>query len=273
MNSTREQVGRIIDLELVNYSASIAIAQVTPGLQVTMRDDVIITTSDAFPFPDTNHACLLRATRQTADSLIAEIIDHFQSKNMPTTIFASPACAPSDLPERLLRRGFVEQRSKDAWLVLDLFNFQAPSLSTDATIERITQDQALAFAQVFLTAFEIDVDFAPSMAQFIQSGTSLPASRHYIAWLDDQAIGTCSMIRHGNFGIMGSVGVLRAHRKSGVAASLAIEAMAEAREHGVDTIIGQTTADTELERSLRASGFERVFTRTCYILQTRASHR
>ena len=273
MNPTREQVDRIADLELANYTASIAIAQVTPGLKVILEDDVIITASKAIPFPDANHACLLRATRQTTDNLISKIIEHFQSNNAPTTVFASPACTPADLPERLLRRGFVEQRAKDAWLVLDLLNFKIPSLSTNATIKQITQDETLAFAQVFLTAFEMDVDFAPRTAQYIQPGTSLPTTHHYIAWLDEQAIGTYSLIRHENFGIMGSVGVLQAHRKNGIAADLATEALTKAREHGVDTIIVQTTADTKLERLLRTRGFDRVFTRTCYILQGKASYR
>ena len=193
---------------------------------------------------------------------------------MPATIFCSPACTPADLPERLSRQGFIEQQSKDAWLVLDLLNFQAPPLpSTTVTIRPITQDEPLVFAQVFLTAFEMDVDFAPYMAQFIQPATSLSNTRHYLAWLDDQPIGTCSMVYNGNFGILGSSGVLRAHRKSGVATRLAVEAMTEAREHGVDTILVQTTADTGLERLLCASGFERVFTRTCYILQAKASHK
>ena len=89
MNPTKEQIDRIADLEWANYAATLATAQVTPGIDVIQRDDVIITSSEIFPSPDANHACLLRATPQTADDLIAEVVDCFKPKGLPTTISVS----------------------------------------------------------------------------------------------------------------------------------------------------------------------------------------
>ncbi|MDY7075337.1 MAG: GNAT family N-acetyltransferase [Chloroflexota bacterium] len=266
MNTTTERIARIAELEWANYAATSATARVTPGLDVVLRDDVIITSSEAFPSPDANHACLLRATSQTVDSLIAEVTDYFKSKDLLPTLFISPACTPADLPERLLGWGFVKQRTEEAWVVLDLLDFQIPALSHKVVIRRVAQDQALAFAEIFMAAFDLPSDFAPYMAQLLEPSLSLPGVRHYIALIDGQPVGTCSLIRHKNFGILGSAGVLLEHRKSGAATNLAIKAVTEAREQGIDTVMAQTMAGTWLERLLCISGFKRVFTRTCYTL-------
>ena len=75
-----------------------------------------------------------------------------------------------------------------------------------------------------------------------------------------------SLLRYEHWGVFGSGGVAPAHRRSGAATNLVIEVIAEAQKHGVDTLMGQTTAGTSLERLLRIIGFERAFTRTCYTL-------
>ena len=103
-------IQRIADLEEANYAATLITAQVTPGLTVSLRDDVIMTTSETLPSPDTNHACRLKSTPQHIDSLLDEITEHFRARDRPTTIFVSPACTPANLGDLLRARGFLQQR-------------------------------------------------------------------------------------------------------------------------------------------------------------------
>ena len=267
MNLKPEQIARIADLEWASYVATTATTRVTPGVEVIMRDDIVITTSQAFPSPDVNHACLLRATPQGVDSLIAETIEHFESKGVPTTIFVSPACTPADLSEHLSRRGFVEQPTGDAWLTLDLLNFEMPILPPVGIVTReIMAHETLTFAEIFMAAFEMPVAFAPYMVQILEPSMNLPIIHHYMALVDEQPVGICTMLYHENTCILGSAGVLPTHRKSGAATYLAVKAMTEAREQGADTVIVQTASGGWLERVLCANGFEKVFTRTCYVL-------
>jgi len=260
-------IERIAELEWANYAAILATAQVTPGLDLIMRDDVIITSSAASPIPDLNHACLLRATAETLDSLIAEIIQHFTSRGLPAAIYVSPACTPGDLPSRLLERGFVQQEEEEAWLAFDgLLSFELPPLPSKASIRRITPDEIPVFAEVFVRAFGMPADLAPYMAQVMQPSAGLPGIYHYLATVDGRPVGTCSLACYERFGILGSAGVLPAFRKRGAATGLVIRAMTEAQQQGVDTVILQTTADRPLERLLRISGFSRAFTRSCYVL-------
>jgi len=267
MNTTMQRIARIVNLEWANYAATSAMAQITPGLDVTLRDDVIITSSEVLPSSDVNHACLLRATPQTVDNLIAEVVNYFSLRDLPAAIFISPACTPADLPGRLLRQGFVKQEAEEAWMVLDhLLSFEIPSPIPEIVVRQISQDEALTFAEVFMAAFDVPVDFAPYMAQLLEPSIKLPGVHHYVALFDGQPVGTCSLLRYENFGILGSAGVVPAHRGRGGATNLAIEAITEAQKQGVDILMLQTTAGTWLDRLLCLSGFKKVFTRICYTL-------
>jgi hypothetical protein len=241
-------------------------------LEVVLRNDVILTSSRAFPTPDTNHACLLRTSPEGADGLIAEVTAYFGSRNLqgdtsPVVIYVSPACAPGDLRERLLARGFHRQQEEESWMVLeDLPNFNLPSPYPGFTVKPITKSEATVFAEVFMAAFDLPIDFAPLMAQLIEPTVGLSTVLHYLALEEGQPVGTCSMLRHESFGVLGSTGVLTRRRGAGAATSLAVRALTDARDHGVHTVMLQTAADTWLERFLRISGFERAFTRRCYVL-------
>lgn len=256
---------RVAELEWANYAATSKTAQVTPGLDVVMREDVILNSSQAFPTPDANHACLLRSTRDAVGGLIDEILDYFQTKGLPATVYLSPACTPPDLPERLSKRGFVRQREREAWLVLeDLPAFDLPSRTPRVEVRHITEEEAPTFAEVFLTAFEMPTDFAAPMAQLMQPSIGQPGVYHYIAWRDERAVGVCSLLCYESFGVWGSVGLVPGYRRRGVATNLGIEVVARALEEGVDTLMLQTVAGAPLERLLRISGFRRAFVRTGY---------
>jgi hypothetical protein len=257
----------IANLEWINYAASQAIIDRTPDLALTMRNDLILTSSQSFPAPDTTHACLLRATPQLAKALLDEVTDYFQSRNLPPTVYLSPACAPTDLPDRLESRGFERQPGEEAWLMLEgVADVLIPPAMPGFRVQAVTAEDVLAFARVFLTAFGMPSEFAPYLADLLAPSVDVPGVYHYLAWAGDEPVGTCSLICYQDYGILGSVGVLPAFRQSGAATNLAIAAGNQAKTSGVNTAILQTTADTFLEQVLRMYGFRRVFTRICYTL-------
>jgi len=256
----------ITTLERANYEANWTIAQVTPGLELCLRDDVVIASSDVFPSPDTNHACLLQATAETVDELIIEIINYFTAKELPPTVFVSPACTPSDLPQRLADHGF-ESGDKETWMTLDnLSQRELPPLSPKVFIRQITRNEVMTFANTFMASFEMPLEFASSMAYLIEPSVDSPGVHHYLAYMDDQPVGTYSLICQKHYGIIGSAGVLPAFRRKKAVTNLTIEAIKTAKQHGVDTLVLQTTAGFLLERMLRIYGFKKVFTRVAYTL-------
>jgi len=258
---------RVAELERANYAAMLPSARVTPGVEVVLRDDVILTSSASLPGHDSNHACLLRTSVERVGELIAEVMAFFQAQERPIAIYISPACKPSDLPDRLLGKGFSKQEEEESWMVLeDLPNADIPSSYPGYTVDLVSEGEAELFAGVFLAAFGMPSEFAPIMAQLLRPSIGLPSVRHYVARdAAGEAIGTCSLLLHESFGVLGSAGVVSDHRRKGAATSLAVRAATDAIEQGVDTLMLQTAADTWLERFLRISGFERAFIRSCYI--------
>jgi hypothetical protein len=266
------QVERIAELEWANYAATLPSAQITPGLDVMLREDMILTSSTLLPAPDTNHACLLRATTNTADELIAELTGYFQSRDLPVAVYVSPACLPRDLYTTLLDRGFRKLEEEEAWLVLEnLPEFNIPPLLPGVPVKHVSEDEVIPFAEVFTTAFDLPPNFAPAMAQLLKPSVALPNVDHYLAVSGGQPIGTCSLLRYETFGVLGSAGVVPSQRRGGAATNLVIQALRDAREQGLETIVLQTTAGTSLERLLRISGFARAFTRSCYLLSNDSS--
>lgn len=260
-------IAQIANLEWINYAASQAIIEQTPDLDLCLKDEVILTSSQSFPAPDTTHACRLRATAQTVEGLIDEVIDYFQSKGLPPTIYLSPACTPSDLPVRLKQRGFEPQSGEEAWLVLEGFSeFAIPPAFPDFSIRKVTQDEIQTFADVFLASFEMPVEFSPFLADLLGPSVSLPGVHHYLAWTDEEPVGTCTLICYQEYGILGSMGVLPSHRQSGAGTNLAVEAGHQAKALGIDIVVLQTAANTFLEQVLCMAGFQRAFTRICYTL-------
>ena len=259
-------VEEIAALERANYEANWAIAQITPGLDIWLKDDVILTSSVSFPSPDTNHACLVQATAETIDSLILEIIAYFTAKELAPVIFVSPACTPADLPQRLADHGF-ESGDKEAWMTVDnLAKRDIPSLKTKVLVSQITRAEVMTFATTFMTGFEMPLDLTATMANLIEPSLNLPGVYHYLAYIDAQPVATFSLICYKHYGIIGSASVIPAFRRKKAATSLAIEAIKTAQQQGVDTLLLQTTAGFLLERLLGIYGFKKVFTRVAYTL-------
>jgi GNAT superfamily N-acetyltransferase len=255
----------IAELEWSNYAATMPIAGVTPDLEVCLSQEVIITSSRQFPYPDSTHACLVRTTPETVDPLINQIIAYFKARELPTTIFVSPACTPADLGDRLLKRGFHKNETEEAWLVFsELLRCQLPAARPEITVEAIAKQQTGRFVSTMMAAFEIPDFFAPYLVGLTEPSVGLPTVCHYLAWLDGQPVGTASLVCHGQLGTLGGVGVAPAYRTRGVATNLILKVFSDAQTRGLDTILIQTGAATPLERLLRIHGFKRVFTRVAY---------
>lgn len=263
---------RAAQLEWANYAATLPMARVTPGLELVLRDDVILTASSILPLPDANHACCLRTVPQRADALIEEILSYYRTRERLPTVYVSPACVPAGLVARLTARGFVPQPQAEAWMTLDdVLHYDVPLPTQRTYVQRITVHEVQSFAEIFLASFGMPASFAPAMIQLLGPSMGLDHVYHYMAYSGSRSskstpVGTCSLLIHETFAVLGSVGVIRSRHSRGAATNMVIAALLEAQRQGVTTVMLQTVAGTRLERFLRIYGFRRAFTRTCYVL-------
>ena len=258
----------IAKLEWTNYAAQLPTVQATLGINLAMREKSIVLTS-VFPTPDVNHACLLRATPESIDGLIDETIQRFKWNIMPPRVFTSPACSPPDLEARLLTRGFAKQEEEnETWMTLeDLDHYEFPPPGPDVSLAKVTKRDILTFSRIFTTAFDMPGYFTLFLALLLRPSIELPGFHHYIASVDGNPLGICSMIYYESFGILGSVGVVPKRQGGRVATSLLVKSVKDAQLAGINTIILQTASNSAIVRRLRLAGFKAAFTRSCYVLR------
>ena len=255
-------------LERINPTIMQPLGEVIPGLDVTLRDDIVLISSRDFPSPDTNLAYLFRTLPENADSLIDEMTEYFRSKDLPAAIMVSPACLPGDLPQRLEARGFLRQETDEAWMVMEgLQKVRVPKIDKSVTVKRV-EDKAdvKTFAEVMTGAYDMPPDWTPFLAEMLKPTITVPGFTHYVAFVKGAPAATLTLMRRGPYATIGSAGVLPKYRGTGVIYNMAVDILVEAKRDGVETAILQTSLGPKFERYLRIVGFKLAFRRTEYKL-------
>jgi len=266
MNLTSQ---KIAELELIIPTVVQGLAEIVPGVEVVLRDDIVILSSHSFPSSDINRAYLFRTTPEHTDVLIDEVVEFFKSRDLPASIMVSPACTPNDLPQCLEARGFIRQETDEAWLVLEkLQRAIVPKIDRSVTVRRVENGEDVGtFAEVMTGAYDMPSEWAPSLAQILGPTTTVPGFAHYVAFVRGVPVGTLTLMRHGQYVTIGSGGVLPEFRGTRTIFNMAVEVLAEAKRDGVETVVGQTSLGPKFERYLRIGGFKLAFRRTEYKLE------
>ena len=260
---------KIAELELIIPSIAQGLVHAVPGVEVVLRDDIVILSSHSFPSADINRAYLFRTTPERTDALINEVIDFFKTRNLPASIMISPACMPADLSQRLEARGFLLQETDEAWMVLEgLQKVKVPKIDKSVTVKRVeNKDDVTTFAEVMTGAYDMPSDWATFLAQMLEPTVTVPGFAHYLAFVKGIPAATLTLMRHGSYATIGSGGVLPEYRGTRTIYNMAVEVLSEAKRDGVEIVVGQTSLGPKFERYLRIGGFKLAFRRTEYKLE------
>ncbi len=261
-------IQRIVEFETVIPKCVQALSSVMPGVDTIMRDDLVLICSKDYPSLDTNHAFLLRETPEKIDGLIDEVIAYFKEKDLPTTIMVSPACTPADLPQRLLKRGFVRQEPDECWVVMEHVQAaRVPKTDPRIVVRRVEKEDACLFAETMVAAFEMEPEWAPMLEKIMEPSIGHPNINHYLAFIDQKPVATVTTMHYQEYVVVGSGGVLPQYRGSSLIFNLSVIALAQARDRGADIILGQTVLGPRWERFLRICGLKQAFKRQAYVLE------
>ncbi len=261
-------IQRIVEFEMVIPNCIKTLAGVMPGTEIISRDDLVLIYSKEYPSPDTNHALLLRETPEKIDCLIDEVIAYFKERDLPATIMVSPACTPADLPQRLLKRGFVRQEPDEYWLYMEhIRTAKAPRTNPKVVTKPVTKEDLTLFAETMVAAFEMPPDWVPMVEKAMEPSIGHPNIDHYLAFIDQKPVATMSAMYYKECVVVGSVGVVPQHRGTSLLFNFAVNVLVQARDKGADTVLGQTVVGPLFERFLRIYGFKQAFKRQVYILE------
>ena len=257
---------KIATLERVNYLTMEPVAKVTPGLEVILRPDMILTSSSTYPSPDANHACLLRTDPQKVDGLIDEVIAYFTVREMPPVVLVSPACLPPDLAQHLLTRGFQRQEPDETWMVLEnLQDRKVPKIESNVEVRKIGRSEAPLFAEVMVACYDMPAEWVAMLTDLISPSIGAPGITHFLAFMSEKPIATLTLMRYQDYVTIGSAGVLPDQRGGRTIFNMSVEALDEAKRQGVETVLLQTSLGPIFERFLRICGFTLAFKRSTYL--------
>ena len=261
-------VQKIAELELIIPTIAQGLVEAVPGVEVVVRDDIVILSSHSFPSADINRAYLFRTTPERTDALIDEVVDFFKTRDLPASIMVSPACTPDDLPRRLEARGFLCQETDEAWMVLEgLQKVRVPKIDTSVTVKRVgNKEDVITFAEVMTGAYDMPSDWTPFLAQMLEPTITVPGFSHYVACVKGVPAATLTLMHHRQYATIGSGGVLPQYRGTRTIYNMAVEVLSEAKRDGIATVVGQTSLGPKFERYLRIGGFKLAFRRTEYKL-------
>jgi hypothetical protein len=261
-------IQKIAEYEIVIPKCVEALSGVMPGLEAVIRDDVVMSYSRDYPSPDTNHAILLRESPEKIDDLIDEVIAYYKERDLPATIMLSPACTPADLPQRLLKRGFIKQEPDECWLVMEDFqHYRIPKTDPKTLIKSVQKEDLHVFAETMVAAYEMTQEWIPMLENVLEPSIGHPNINHYLAYVDQKPAATFTTMMYKEYVVMGSGGILPKYRGSRLIHNIGVTALALARDKGADTILGQTVVGPLFERFLRFYGFKQAFRRQAYILE------
>lgn len=259
---------KIAEFETVIPTCIQTLSNVLPGIQTILRDDLVLIYSQEYPSQDINRAFLLRETPEKIESLIDEVIAYFKERGMPTIIMVSPGCTPADLPERLLKRGFVRQEPDESWLILEnIKNVKVPWTDPRVDVRLVTKDDLGVFAETMTAAYEMDTEWIPMLEKTLAPSIGLPNINNYLAFINNKPVATVTTMHHKEYVVVGSGGVIPAYRGTSLIYNLAVVALAKARDNGANTILAQTTVGPKFERFLRICGLKQAFKRQGFILE------
>jgi len=259
---------KIVEYERIMPLCMQPLIGVLPGLDVILRDDLTLFSDREYQSPDANQAFLLRATEATAEALIDEVTEYYQSREMPPAIYISPACTPADLPQRLLQRGYVKQEPDESWLIYEHLQ-TAKIIKGDPKIDvrQIAKSEVGQFAEVMAASYEMPDEWLPMLVSSLEPSVGQPNIYHYLVFVNQEPLGTLSLMCHKDYAVLGSVGILPKYRGSSIMFNATASVLfGPARQKGVDTILLQTTLGPIFERFLRICGFKFAFKRTGYLL-------
>lgn len=259
---------KIVEFETVIPTCIQTLSSVMPGIQAILRDDLVLIYSKDYPSQDINRAFLLRESPDKIEGLIDEVIAYFKERELPTIIMVSPGCSPSDLPERLLKRGFVRQEPDESWLILEnVKNIKVPRTDSRIDIRLVTREDLRVFAETMTAAYEMTPEWIPMLEKTLEPSIGLPNINNYLAYIENTPVATVTTMHYKEYVVVGSGGVIPKYRGTSLIYNLAVVALAKARDKGANTILAQTTVGPKFERFLRICGLKQAFKRQGYILE------
>jgi hypothetical protein len=233
-------------------------------LEVKRFGSVVVTMIPEYDHPAYNRILGLGVGEPATESILDEAIAFLQSAGCKNYVApVNPLAQPAQLLEWLAARGLKPSRN---WAKVYRGNEPAPVISTNLRVEKIGKDQADAFADVVLPAFDIP----PAGRPLEKGAVGQPGWHHYLAFAGGKPASAAAMFVSGEVGWYGFAGTLKTYRKRGGQGALLARLIEDGRALGCQWFVAETGEDTPEDpnpsyRNMLRSGFQLAYLRRNYV--------
>lgn len=160
----------------------------------------------------------------------------FEGRNEPSFFWWTDSLTqPSDLTERLMRRGFDGNVEGDPGMALDLHGLtETTSLPNGFTITRATTGNSLEdWCDVFTAAFDMPLSGGQAWVDAtVQAGGENAPWHLYVGYFEDEPVSTSILFNGAGVAGIYGIGTLPEWRRKGFAAAITMQPLLDARQQG-----------------------------------------
>ena len=209
------------------------------------------------PFPLFNSVVGARFDDEHADAAIEARIRDCAERQVPMLWWTGPSTTPSDLGQRLERRGFLLEPALG--MAADIDRVGAQPARTVIEVEPVCDAERLGtWSRVLCQAFGAPQNFGDAFADLAAAVGLGPSSpfRHFLGRCEGEPVATCSLFLGAGVAGIYDVGTLPERRHRGFGAAITRAAIAAAAADGYRVAILHSS---DLGRNMyRSLGFEAV---------------
>jgi GNAT superfamily N-acetyltransferase len=252
------------------YRSASREAASTSGLYLAEREDALVTFASKIDVLALNRVLGLGLWQPASDASLDDLVQLCAEVRAPRYfVQLNPVAKPSDLPERLERRGF---RHYNNWMKLFRDATPPPAASTDLTVRRIDEHDAQAFAQVVADCFS----WPAATHDWIASLVGRPGWHHYLALDASRPVASGAFFASEGQAWLDFAATLPDCRGRGAQSALLERRIRDAAELGCHRLVVETAEQTSERgapsfRNTLNFGFRVAYVRPNYMYETKDS--
>jgi len=226
--------------------------------------------STGIPDPIFNGVFRAQLAPEAVDSVVAENLTYFKSKQVPCLWFTGPLTRPSDLGVHLERHGFTLD-GEDPCMVVDLLSINEAIPTPDGLTIRVVQDREMLKTWGSLVA-EANGASRPIQDQLSVLEADLGLDRHrlrYLGYRNGSPVATSALVIHAGVAGVYAVSTLPAARRQGLGAAMTLAPLLDARKLGLR--LGTLQASKMGYSLYRRLGFQEVCIVSMYLWEDKPS--
>lgn len=248
-----------------HYVDSFTCLSLVPDIEVYKGEDMVRVVSPGIPNWLTNTVLRCRLSTDNADTVIEETNEHFYSRGVMPYWRLCPSDLPSDLEERLTKKGLSLEAEQPA-MAADLEKLNRDIRTPDGLkIERITDAEMMKEKHVWISQFGEGKALGTLLVDvWSPYGFDTDSDwQHYIGILNGKPV-SCASVFYAT-GVTGiyAVSTLPEARRQGIGSAITLRALLDARERGYR--VGMLQSSEMGYNVYRRLGFQTCFKIKVYV--------